>query len=297
MKLHIIPFVLLLLILNGLNANAQSFQPQTQEDSVFYSFGVLVGQRFFPQSFYPEFNTSKLVEAIKDFRTAADDFKPNKHAAGEFVQEFNKMVKENPNMSFDEATIDSACYYFGILVADRFFPVEFYKIFAYKAFGNGVSDARDSTFLISLKDAEAIVMSYNQQLQEEANAESIKEQRDFLTANAKKEGVITTASGLQYKVIREGTGTTFPTATDTVKTTYKGWLISGDIFDAGQDIEFPLNMVIPGWTEGIQLMTTGAKFEFYIPSDLGYGQRGTQGIPPHTLLIFEVELLEIHSPN
>ncbi len=119
----------------------------------------------------------------------------------------------------------------------------------------------------------------------------------FLADNKTKEGVKTTASGLQYKVLRPGTGAK-PKATDNVKVHYEGRLLSGEVFDGsyqrGQPAEFPLNGVIPGWTEGVQLMEVGSKFQFYIPSDLAYGDMGQGGtIKPGATLVFDVELLEI----
>jgi len=104
-----------------------------------------------------------------------------------------------------------------------------------------------------------------------------------------------TASGLQYKVISAGNGVK-PKATDTVKVHYTGKLVNGTVFDtsAGKDpVEFPVNQVIPGWVEAMQLMPQGSKWELYIPSDLAYGPAGNQGIPPASTLIFEVELLEV----
>lgn len=116
----------------------------------------------------------------------------------------------------------------------------------------------------------------------------------WLAENAKKEGVKTTASGLQYKVIREGSGES-PKATDTVVVNYEGKLIDGKVFDSsyerGEPISFPLNQVIPGWTEGLQLMKPGAEYELYIPSDLAYGETGNPEIEPNSVLIFKVELL------
>ena len=119
----------------------------------------------------------------------------------------------------------------------------------------------------------------------------------FLAANAKKEGVVTTATGLQYKVLEAGTGAR-PKATDTVNVHYRGTFIDGKTFDSsydrGEPISFPLNRVIPGWTEGVQLMPVGSKYEFYIPYQLAYGERGAGGaIPGYATLIFQVELLAI----
>ncbi len=119
----------------------------------------------------------------------------------------------------------------------------------------------------------------------------------FLEENAKKEGVTVTASGLQFKVITEGTGKS-PSATDTVLVHYEGTLIDGKVFDSsykrGEPIEFPLNRVIAGWTEGVQLMKEGAKHRLYLPSKLAYGPRGAgRDIGPNEALIFDVELLKV----
>ncbi|MHB8905409.1 MAG: FKBP-type peptidyl-prolyl cis-trans isomerase [Melioribacteraceae bacterium] len=124
-----------------------------------------------------------------------------------------------------------------------------------------------------------------------------RESAAFLAENKKKEGVITTESGLQYKIITKGTGP-LPKATDKVRVNYKGTLPDGKVFDSSYDrkepAEFPLNQVIKGWTEGLQLMPVGSKYEFFVPYDLGYGEMGRgEMIPPATVLIFEVELLDI----
>ena len=121
--------------------------------------------------------------------------------------------------------------------------------------------------------------------------------KKFLEDNAKKDGVKSTPTGLQYEVLREGTGAK-PSATSTVEVHYEGRLINGKIFDSSyqrnETISFPLNRVIPGWTEGLQLMPTGAKYRLYIPSELGYGARGAGAdIPPNSALIFDVELISI----
>ena len=123
---------------------------------------------------------------------------------------------------------------------------------------------------------------------------------DYLEKNKTRAGVTTTASGLQYEVMRKGTGTTSPTATDKVEVHYHGTLIDGFIFDSsvdrGQTITFGLNQVIKGWTEGLQYMKPGDKFKFYIPSNLGYGDRPAPGgrIKPGSTLIFEVELFKVN---
>jgi FKBP-type peptidyl-prolyl cis-trans isomerase FklB len=119
----------------------------------------------------------------------------------------------------------------------------------------------------------------------------------FLAENAKKDGVITTASGLQYKVIKSGTGGS-PKLTDTVKVHYQGTLIDGTVFDSsiqrGQPVSFPVGQVIPGWVEALQMMKVGDKWQLFIPARLAYGdQSPSPAIPPNSVLIFEVELLGI----
>lgn len=134
--------------------------------------------------------------------------------------------------------------------------------------------------------------------QKAAGTENQKKGEEFLAKNKDKAGVKVTASGLQYEVMTEGSGVK-PKATDKVKVHYKGTLLDGTEFDSsysrGTPASFPLNGVIKGWTEGLQLMTPGSKYKFYIPSELAYGSRGAGGkIGPNSTLIFEVELLEIN---
>lgn len=116
----------------------------------------------------------------------------------------------------------------------------------------------------------------------------------FLETNAKKEGVMVTASGLQYKILQAGSGAQ-PKASDSVTVNYRGELINGSEFDSGQGISFPLSGVIPGWTEGLQLMKEGGKYRFFIPSELAYGESGAaRVIPPNAALVFDVELVKVN---
>ncbi len=137
-----------------------------------------------------------------------------------------------------------------------------------------------------------------QKAQVEAMSAAFREEGEaFLKMNAQNEGVVVLPSGLQYKVLEEGTGKK-PSATDKVKCHYEGTLLSGVKFDSsydrGEPAVFGLNQVIAGWTEGVQLMSEGSKYEFYIPYDLGYGENGAPGvIPPFSTLKFVVELIEV----
>ncbi|MDB6117932.1 MAG: fklB [Verrucomicrobiaceae bacterium] len=128
-------------------------------------------------------------------------------------------------------------------------------------------------------------------------AKNVKAGQDYLDTNGKRKEVTTTASGLQYEVLKAAEGPK-PKATDTVKVHYHGTTIDGKVFDSSVDrnepATFPLNGVIPGWTEGVQLMSKGSKFKFTIPAKLAYGEQGNQGIAPNSTLIFEVELLDIN---
>ena len=130
----------------------------------------------------------------------------------------------------------------------------------------------------------------------EGNMNATEDGKKFLQENGKKPEVKTTASGLQYKVLKAGEGRS-PSAEDTVEVHYRGTLINGKEFDSSykrnKSVTFPLNGVIKGWTEGLQLMKEGAEYEFYIPAELGYGSAGTPGIPPNSVLIFKVVLIKV----
>ena len=146
-------------------------------------------------------------------------------------------------------------------------------------------------------DAQAAVQAFFQQKEEEQAKAAQADGQKFLEENAKKPGVVTLPSGLQYEVLREGDGKK-PKATDLVECHYEGTLINGQVFDSsyrrGETATFPLNQVIKGWTEGLQLMQEGAKYRFYIPYTLGYGANGAgQAIPPYATLLFDVELIHV----
>ncbi|GIU21974.1 FKBP-type peptidyl-prolyl cis-trans isomerase [Shewanella schlegeliana] len=171
----------------------------------------------------------------------------------------------------------------------------------------GFSEGLNSDLKLTQEEMQTILQKLDEKLNEKRQAQaaalaekSLAESKAFLDANKAKEGVVTTDSGLQYEVITEGTGDK-PTAEDTVKVHYVGTLTDGTEFDSsvarGEPATFPLNRVIPGWTEGVQLMPVGSKYKFVIPADLAYGDRDTGSIPANSTLVFEVELLDIQKAD
>lgn len=168
----------------------------------------------------------------------------------------------------------------------------------FDAFFKGVRDIMEERELdLSLQEGNDLLQEFFTNLEAKKQHESIELGKDFLIENAALKGVVVLASGLQYEVLVPGTGAT-PAATDKVKCHYHGTLIDGTVFDSsvqrGAPATFPVNGVIQGWVEALQLMQVGAKWRLFIPSDLAYGAHGAgQHIGPHTSLIFEVELLEI----
>lgn len=171
-------------------------------------------------------------------------------------------------------------------------------------FAQAIKDVIAGDLKLGEAEAQQIVQEFFAKQEEKQKAEAAEKGKaakqdgeKFLAENGKKEGVITTASGLQYQVLREGNGQS-PKATDTVECHYEGTLIDGTKFDSsydrGQTATFPLNQVIAGWTEGLQLMKEGGKYRFFIPYELGYGERGAgASIPPFSTLVFDVELVSV----
>jgi FKBP-type peptidyl-prolyl cis-trans isomerase FkpA/FKBP-type peptidyl-prolyl cis-trans isomerase FklB len=199
---------------------------------------------------------------------------------------------------------DRNSYMVGMALARQFEPMkdEIDVDVVVKALKTSLSGGKT---LLTEEQAQKIGEGFQQQLQAKQVEKMMAEARanadagaKFLAENAKKPGVHATASGLQYEVLKPATGGT-PKASDTVHVNYKGTLLDGTVFDDssqhGGPAEIPLSQVVPGWQEGIALMPVGSKYRFWIPSKLGYGERGTPGgpIPPNATLVFEVELLDI----
>ena len=181
--------------------------------------------------------------------------------------------------------------------------IEFESAYLYAGFSDAVQDKQ----LMTDEDMQSTLMAMQQEMQQkqmESQMKLIEEKtaasKAFLEDNAKQDGVVTTESGLQYKVLSQSDGEK-PNAEDTVTVHYEGKLIDGTVFDSsiqrGEPATFPLGGVIAGWTEGLQLMTVGSKWQFTIPPELAYGERGAGGaIGPNEALVFEVELISIAKP-
>ncbi len=193
--------------------------------------------------------------------------------------------------------MDSLSYSLGVVLASNLKSQGFSTINS-DELAKGFGDSLEGNAALSVEEADAKIREVMTKIQEEKSADAKAEGEAFLSENAGKDGVSVTDSGLQYNHESEGEGES-PTAEDTVTVHYKGTLINGTEFDSsykrGEPISFPLNGVIPGWTEGLQLMKVGGKTTFYIPQELAYGARPNPNgpIPPYAALIFYVELIDI----
>lgn len=214
-----------------------------------------------------------------------------------------KAADHGPKLETDEQKVS---YGIGLVEGKRF--KQDFKVDV-DAFAAGLkASINDEKPLMTEEEVKTTIQNFGQKLmaKKEAEQKALGEKNKtaseaYLAENGKKEGIKTTASGLQYKVETEGKGAK-PKADDTVEVNYRGTLVDGTEFDSsykrGQTVTFPVNGVIPGWSEALQLMTVGSKYQLFIPSDLGYGPGGTGGvIGPNQALIFEVELVDIKKPE
>jgi len=270
----------------------------TEKDSLSYVLGIKISQQFHVQ---PDFSDLDRDLIYKGFSDAIGTYDIN--ACFSDIEAYMASESTRKNKVFADACGISV----GRLTKDEFSKnmerFEALDLFNDSALGLGFYDGLNlkNIFKNNPENEERIFNELNQKL-ELKNREIVlrgqKEGEEFLKKNRNKKGVLETKSGIQYKVLRKGKGS-YPTATSRVKVNYKGSMLSGEEFDSsykrGKPSEFGLNQVIPGWTEGIQLMRSGSKFIFYIPQELAYGANPDprSGIKPYSLLIFEVELLEI----
>lgn len=194
--------------------------------------------------------------------------------------------------------MDKLSYSLGVNIAEGM-KQQGFKIEDFKSFTEGVKDSFEANIKVTPDEMNTLLNDEYQRVQSKVVNAQMAEGQAFLEENAKREEVTVLESGLQYEVLTQGDGPK-PKLEDTVTTHYHGTLLSGKVFDSSVDrnqpASFPVNGVIKGWVEALQLMNTGSKYKLYVPSDLAYGAQGAGGdIGPHQALIFEVELLSIGS--
>ena len=216
-------------------------------------------------------------------------------AAAFIVASCNAQNKKTENTKMS-STIDSVSYGLGVAIGNNLKNSGFDSLIV-ELMSQALSDVFAGKATMKQEEADKIIQGYMMEKEKMKGEDNLKKGQAFLEANKSKDGVKTTASGLQYIVMKEGAGAK-PTLNDKVTTHYHGTLIDGTVFDSsverGQPASFPVSGVIPGWTEALQMMTVGSKYKLFVPANLGYGERGAGGkIGPNSVLIFEVELISI----
>lgn len=200
-----------------------------------------------------------------------------------------------------ESTSERTSYYFGLDLGSNLVQQIGFDRIDLNALIQGLEDGLSGAEpRLTMEQIQTSVTALQQELQSEMETQAMVQRQagiDFLAQNALRDEVVVTASGLQYVVLERSDSNVSPTTTDTIRVHYHGTLIDGTVFDSsidrGEPIEFPLDSVITGWIEGVQLMSEGDRFMLYLPADLGYGDSATGEIPPSSVLIFEVELLAV----
>ena len=216
-------------------------------------------------------------------------------AAAFIVASCNAQNKKTENTKMS-STIDSVSYGLGVAIGNNLKNSGFDSL-KVELMSQALSDVFAGKATMKQEEADKIIQGYMMEKEKMKGEDNLKKGQAFLEANKSKDGVKTTASGLQYIVMKEGAGAK-PTLNDKVTTHYHGTLIDGTVFDSsverGQPASFPVSGVIPGWTEALQMMTVGSKYKLFVPANIGYGERGAGGkIGPNSVLVFEVELISI----
>lgn len=283
----------------GDSADKYSFSFDVPED-VSTNIGILFFGSNLKRMNIQSLNYDELEKGMKEGLKMEEDKSGKPSAAETSVQNYmvalnqetqTKTALDSNYMAPPVDLPDSMSYNFGILFGKDLAGANYEKINV-AAVVKGIKNQLTNTDVPDMDESKKVYEAFAQK------TDSLRKivNEKYLADNKVKDGVVTTQSGLQYKVITKGDGD-MPNPTDKVKVHYKGTLVNGKTFDSsydrGEPIEFPLNGVIPGWTEGLGLMPVGSNYTFTIPYNLGYGERGNQGIPPFSTLIFEVELLDI----
>lgn len=262
-------------------AASQNASSKVNDEQKYYTLGSFIGNSLKQQGF--RLDIDKFEEGV---RAGFDG------TCKENREEISQLLKDK-NLLSDTAR---SSYYMG---ADNGIAFREFEIAAdVDNFAKGLRDAYSGVCKVSQETMQQVVDQFNEEVKENMSKKAVSQSAEFLETNRTAEGVKETASGLQYKVLKQGKGKK-PAATDFVKVHYTGKLVNGQVFDSsvkrGEPATFQLTQVIPGWTEGLQLMNVGSKYELYIPAKLAYGDKGIENvIPGGATLIFEVELLEIN---
>lgn len=252
-------------------------------DSLSYALGVSLADQLQEYNMLDQMGVdsafvAEFLKGVNEAANAKDDKKKQAYYAGlQIGSDLNSRIIPNMERQFFEGDSTLSISRNNLLAA--FFAV-----------------LKDKNAVMTSEDAQTLADNFQQKMKEAKFAEQKAEGEKFLAENKTKEGVQTTESGLQYKILKEGTGA-IPTESDKVKVHYEGKLIDGTVFDSslerGEPISFPVTGVIKGWTEALQMMPVGSEWELYIPQDLAYGDREAGSIPPYSTLIFKVQLLDI----
>lgn len=265
------------------------------QDSVAYSLGLMVSE----SAGKPYFDTIDVDGVMNGVKAELIDGNAtvDVQTAQMSIQGFMAQKQQNPDATAEN--LSEISYNLGVLLGANVKTPQFSDVNSELVMAAMRDQLVNNSTKISNDDSRKIISDFMAAQQAKQGELNIAEGQKFLEENGQKEGVVTTASGLQYEVMVEGGSGQKPTAADEVKVHYHGTLLDGTVFDSsvdrGEPISFPLSGVIPGWTEGVQLMDVGSKYRFFIPSDLAYGPRGAGGaIGPNATLIFEVELLGIN---
>ncbi len=284
---------------SGSKADKYSFSFDIPED-VSYNIGILFFGSNLKRMNIQSLNYAELEKGMNEGLKMEDDKSGKPSVYETSVQNYmvalnqdnqTKLIADSNYVAPPIDLPDSMSYNFGILFGKDLAGANYEKIKVAEIV-KGIKNQLTNTDVPDMEASQKIYQDFAQKT--DSLRKLVNEQ--YLADNKEKESVVTTQSGLQYEVVTKGDGD-MPNATDKVKVHYKGTLVNGKTFDSsydrGEPIEFPLNGVIPGWTEGLGLMPVGSKYILTIPYDLGYGERGNQSIPPFSTLVFEVELLDI----
>ena len=293
MKTNFLLFTFLLFIFSCSSDKLGPFEKWSDADKVSYAIGINVANSLSaPERLnLQQIDYDKMIDGLND-ATDGNDIKYNMRDSVEFWESY---IQDASNRKTEDLPVIS--YMIGAAVAESFpsfftlNPDVFMKAFVDFYEKNDLY-MNDSIAVITVND-------YMKEQNDLAASSNLIDSEEYLQKNSQEEGVVTTSTGLQYKILNKGAGTVKPSATDQVTVHYHGTLINGDVFDSsvdrGEPAIFRLDQVIPAWTEGVQLMSEGDKFRFFVHPDLAYRDRGTGGkIGPNVVLVFDVELISVN---